>query len=75
MAVLFMLLMELALFIFARLSFFVIGMTTASRPKRENLGTVSVMDIQFSLGSRETEGGRGWSSEPAVDGRRPGCMD
>lgn len=55
------LLIELELLILAMVSFFVIGKTTPSplRPKRENLGTGSDMDTQFTLGSREVEGGRG----------------
>lgn len=55
------LLIEVELFIFAKLSFFFIGNTTPSppSPNRENLGVGSVTDIQFSVGSREMEGGRG----------------
>lgn len=55
------LLIEVELFIFPKLSFFLTGRTTASppSPKRENFGIGSVTDIQFSLGSRETEGVRG----------------
>lgn len=56
-----MLLIEPALFILAKLSFFLTGMMTDSllSPKRENLGMGSVTDIQFSPGSREIEGGKG----------------
>lgn len=54
------LLIDPALF-FAKPAFFLTGMTIPSppSPKRENLGVGSVRDIQFSLGSRETEGGCG----------------
>lgn len=60
-AVLLVLLIELELFILAKFSFFLTGMTTPSppSPKRENFGIGSVTDIQFSLGSREIDGGRG----------------
>ena len=73
MAALAVLLIDPALLTFARLSFFLTGITTASppSPKRENLGVGSVADIQFSLGSREIEGGRGWLDKPEADGRRP----
>jgi hypothetical protein len=55
------LLIDPELFTLAELSFFLTGITTASppSPNRENLGTGSVMDIQFSLGSRDIEGGHG----------------
>jgi len=50
---------EPALCTLATLSLFLTGMTTPlpPSPKRENLGVGSVMDIQFSVGSREIEGG------------------
>ena len=64
------LLMELELF-------FLTGMTTLSppSPKRENLGTGSVVDIQFSLGSRDVEGGPGWFAEPGVERGTPRGID
>lgn len=73
MTVLLALLIEPALFIFAKLSLLLTGITTASppSPNRENLGVGSVTDIQFSLGSRETEGGRSWLDKPEVDRRTP----
>lgn len=60
-AVLLVALIELELFILAKLSFFFIGKTTPSplSPRRENLGIGSVIDIQFSVGSGDIEGGRG----------------
>jgi len=61
---------EPALFILVKLPFLT-GMMTPSppSPKRENLGVESVTDIQFSPGSREVEGGRGWSGKPELNGR------
>lgn len=70
------LLIEPALLIFAKLSFLLTGMTTASppSPKRENLGIGSVTDIQFSLGSREIEGGRGWLDKAEAESRAPAVI-
>ena len=54
------LLIDPELLTLAKLSFFLTGITIPlpPSPNRENLGIGSVTDIQFSLGSRDMEGGR-----------------